>query len=49
MPVYEFIAMEGPPHAPVFFYRVKDGETALGSGQRRQQTQMRSRPPRGMH
>ena len=33
MPVYEFIAMEGPPHAPVFFYRVKDGENALGSGQ----------------
>ena len=33
MPVYQFISMEGPPHAPVFYYRVMEGETELGSGQ----------------
>ena len=33
MPVYEFISMEGPPHAPMFTYRVLDGENELGSGQ----------------
>ena len=33
MPVYEFIAMEGPPHAPVFFYRVMEGTRVLGEGQ----------------
>ncbi|MBQ3574369.1 MAG: ribonuclease III [Clostridia bacterium] len=33
MPVYEFISVEGPPHAPVFSYRVLDGETELGAGQ----------------
>ena len=32
MPVYEFISMEGPPHAPVFYYRVMDGENELGTG-----------------
>ncbi|MBQ8508136.1 MAG: ribonuclease III [Clostridia bacterium] len=33
MPVYEFISMEGPPHAPLFTYRVLDGSRELGSGQ----------------
>ena len=33
MPVYEFISVEGPPHAPVFSYRVMDGDTEMGSGQ----------------
>ena len=33
MPVYEFISMEGPPHAPLFTYVVKEGERVLGSGQ----------------
>ena len=33
MPAYEFISMEGPPHAPVFYYRVMEGERELGSGQ----------------
>lgn len=33
MPVYEFISMEGPPHAPLFRYRVLDGERELGMGQ----------------
>ena len=32
MPVYEFVSMEGPPHAPVFYYRVTDGEQELGAG-----------------
>lgn len=32
MPVYEFISMEGPPHAPVFCYRVLDGTEELGTG-----------------
>ena len=33
MPVYEFISVEGPPHAPLFSYRVMDGGRELGSGQ----------------
>lgn len=33
MPVYEFISVEGPPHAPVFSYRVLDGDAELGMGQ----------------
>ena len=33
MPVYEFISMQGPPHAPVFDYRVLEGEKELGRGQ----------------
>ena len=33
MPTYEFVSMEGPPHAPIFFYKVKEGERELGSGQ----------------
>lgn len=33
MPVYEFVSVEGPPHAPRFTYRVLDGERELGSGQ----------------
>ena len=32
MPAYEFISVEGPPHAPVFSYRVMDGDRELGSG-----------------
>ena len=32
MPVYEFVTMEGPPHAPMFTYRVCDGEEELGFG-----------------
>ena len=32
MPRYEFISMQGPPHAPLFRYSVTlDGET-LGTG-----------------
>lgn len=33
MPVYAFVKMEGPPHAPVFTYRVLDGENELGTGE----------------
>ena len=33
MPEYEFVQMEGPPHAPVFTYRVRRGDTELGAGQ----------------
>lgn len=33
MPKYEFVAMEGPPHAPTFSYRVMEGERELGAGQ----------------
>ena len=33
MPSYEFVSMEGPPHAPVFTYRVMKGEQELGFGQ----------------
>ncbi|MEE1199586.1 MAG: putative dsRNA-binding protein, partial [Christensenellales bacterium] len=32
MPVYEYLSVEGPPHAPVFCYRVLDGERVLGEG-----------------
>ena len=32
MPVYEFVSVEGPPHAPVFSYRVLDGVQELGAG-----------------
>lgn len=33
MPEYEFISMEGPPHAPLFSYRVLENGNELGSGQ----------------
>lgn len=33
MPVYEMISMSGPPHKPVFLYRVKAGETVIGQGE----------------
>lgn len=32
MPSYDYLSMEGPPHAPVFAYRVMDGEQELGRG-----------------
>ncbi|MBR1561372.1 MAG: ribonuclease III [Clostridia bacterium] len=32
MPRYEFISMEGPPHAPQFRYRAVAGDRALGEG-----------------
>ena len=32
MPVYEYLLMEGPPHAPIFYYRVCDGTRVLGEG-----------------
>ena len=32
MPKYEYISMEGPPHAPMFTYRVCCGEQILGEG-----------------
>ena len=32
MPSYDYLSMEGPPHAPVFSYRVMDGEQELGRG-----------------
>ena len=32
MPEYEYLSVEGPPHAPVFHYQVTDGETCLGQG-----------------
>lgn len=32
MPNYEYLSMEGPPHAPVFYYRVCDGARVLGEG-----------------
>lgn len=32
MPVYEFVEMQGPPHAPIFHYRVLIGEECLGTG-----------------
>jgi len=32
MPKYEFVSMEGPPHAPEFFYRVLVEDRALGEG-----------------
>ena len=41
MPAYEYVSMEGPPHAPVFYYRVLDGDKVLGegSGQSKQNAQ----------
>ena len=41
MPEYEFVAMEGPPHAPVFTYRVlRDGtELGIGKGTSKQNAQ----------
>ncbi len=33
MPVYEFVSVEGPPHAPIFAYRVMDGDQEMGAGQ----------------
>ena len=41
MPVYEYLSMEGPPHAPIFYYRVCDGTRVLGegSGQSKQNAQ----------
>ena len=32
MPSYDYLSMEGPPHAPVFAYRVMDGKQELGRG-----------------
>ena len=32
MPSYDYLSMEGPPHAPVFAYRVMDGDQELGRG-----------------
>ena len=32
MPVYEFVEMQGPPHAPIFHDRVLIGEECLGTG-----------------
>ena len=32
MPSSDYLSMEGPPHAPVFAYRVMDGEQELGRG-----------------
>ena len=32
MPSYDYLSMEGPPHAPVFSYSVMDGEQELGRG-----------------
>ena len=32
MPIYEFISMRGPAHAPKFSYRVTDGKETLGEG-----------------
>ena len=32
MPIYEFISMEGPPHAPEFRYRVLHNGDTLGEG-----------------
>ena len=41
MPIYEFVSMDGPPHAPHFIYRVKlDGEIlGEGSGTSKQHAQ----------
>ena len=35
MPRYELISSEGPPHAPIFTYRVYDKDEPLGEGQGR--------------
>ena len=32
MPIYEFISMEGPPHAPLFRYSVTENGQTLGIG-----------------
>lgn len=32
MPKYEYVSMEGPPHEPIFHYRVCNGECVLGEG-----------------
>lgn len=32
MPAYEFVSMQGPPHAPEFCYRVTAGGCVLGEG-----------------
>ena len=32
MPTYEFVSMEGPPHAPQFRYRAAVGDQVLGEG-----------------
>lgn len=32
MPVYELLGVEGPPHAPIFSYRVMDGDFEMGVG-----------------
>ena len=32
MPSYDYLSMEGPPHAPVCAYRVMDGDQELGRG-----------------
>lgn len=32
MPEYEFVSMEGPPHAPLFSYRVLEGGREIGAG-----------------
>ncbi len=32
MPNYEYLSMEGPPHAPIFYYRVMNGQRVLGKG-----------------
>ena len=41
MPRYEFVSMEGPPHAPVFRYRAVTEDRALveGTGSSKQQAQ----------
>ena len=41
MPNYEYLSMEGPPHAPVFHYRVCAEGRVLGegSGQSKQNAQ----------
>lgn len=33
MPEYEFVSMEGPPHAPLFRYRAMCGGEELGAGE----------------
>ena len=41
MPEYEFVQMDGPPHAPVFTYRVcrRDAELGCGQGTSKQNAQ----------
>ena len=33
MPVYDFVSMEGPPHAPLFRYRVTLNGSEIGAGE----------------